>query len=326
MRIALFCCAILSSLLSQGFYPITPRPLRKLVIESEYIIRGKVIKVGRDTLKKEDYKRVTDYAIVSVKEVLQGQLRENEVRINFTSAMICPEPGVFYENEEVLTFIDKIDAKQEKGSYSIHALSYGVKHGLDEKGFSIYKARINEMQDMVREPNTPEQQQSILEWLVRCAEEPVTRWEGVAELYGDRDRMSYYNSDGDLSRKEIYLGSSQRKRLFEAMMKSDTLFYPELMLADVIKGVDDGGLLEKLKAGLILLDINYLWLARDIMSRIVDLTENNDLDVLYTKFVELELWTDKGEAKGRKLYNRFVGKMKDAPLRNTSLTVDRVTG
>jgi hypothetical protein len=27
-------------------YPITPRPLRKLIVESEYIVWGKVLKVG----------------------------------------------------------------------------------------------------------------------------------------------------------------------------------------------------------------------------------------------------------------------------------------
>ena len=48
-------------------YPITPRPLRKLIIESEYIIRGKVLEVGNQKPgeKNEDF-HGTEYAIIKV--------------------------------------------------------------------------------------------------------------------------------------------------------------------------------------------------------------------------------------------------------------------
>lgn len=81
--IPFFFCTFLSSVILA--YPITPRPLRLLVKESELIIRGKVIEVGH--LKGNDKKLADiwdrDYAVIQVTEIILGVLKEKTIKVFF---------------------------------------------------------------------------------------------------------------------------------------------------------------------------------------------------------------------------------------------------
>ena len=182
-------------------YPITPRPLRKLIIESENIVWAKVIEMGSI---KPDKKNVNiwerDYALIKVKEILKGNLEQKTIKVYFCSGMICPAPGVFYEGEE------ECDPRRK-----------------DEQ---------------------------ILEWLVKCAEQPATRWEGVYELSPQSDLMSFYDRENSI-RKDIFLSTAQKHRLFDALFTTDTLQYFDIPLIDIVNGINDSAILVLLKSRVI---------------------------------------------------------------------------
>jgi hypothetical protein len=70
---------------------------------------------------------------------------------------------------------------------------YGVKK-LSAADLAVYVARIKELREMKQtDVDSPE----IAEWLVRCVEEPATRWEGAVELAGSADDRPESDEDSD---------------------------------------------------------------------------------------------------------------------------------
>jgi hypothetical protein len=304
-------------------YPITPCPLRKLVIESKYIIRGKVIKLGEEALKKNDDSWNRDYAIISVSEVWQGRLAEREVKVYFTKGMICPAPGVFYKDEEVLAFIDE----QEKGNgYTVHALSYGVKHDLTAAGFQVYKSRVKEMQQIIDLKDAKEKQAQTLEWLVTCAENKATRWEGTYDLSPYSDFMSHYDRDEAMGRKDIYLNSQQRQRIFQAFMQTDTIDYMDLALVDIASEIDDCKMLDKLKKSLLLSDTTDYYRAGSIMHKIAGITGHAELKTISKNMSNAYGWEMKDIAKRKEFFLLFMQKMQEVPCTKMISTSDKSTG
>lgn len=295
-------------------YPITPRPLRKLVIESEYIIHGLVIKAGseKNTNKKKEYDDSYRYfALVVVKEVWQGKLNTDTLKIYYPANLICPAPPQYIENAEAVIFLDG-PTKQYK-DFSTHALSYGVKNGLDREGIAVYKQRIKEMQSILKMDDGLPKDQHILDWLVSCAGNKYTRWEGTYELSPGSDFMSYYDRT-DISRKESLLSASQHRVLFDAFMKVDSFNYQDIGLIDIAMGINDSLLLIKLKKVLGNIPAESLWQAEVLMDRIVTLTGDTQLEKLQEEFKEIYFSTDK-EARCKELFQLFIQQMKQAGLK-----------
>lgn len=307
---------LLSAIVSASLfaYPITPRPLRKLIIESEYIVWAKVVKV--DVLKPEKKKErdywEREYALLAITETLQGKLNTDTIRVFFTSGMICPAPGVLYDGEEALVFLDK---KEKSSDYYIHALSYGVKHGLGTEGYSIYRSRIREMQAILRTQDSKDCNEKVVTWLVSCAEKAPTRWEGIYELSPGSDFMSYYDR-GEFISRDIIISTANRKKLFDAMMQIDTLNYSDIGLADMTMGINDSVLLGFLKSKLLLFDKDNYWSAADVMKRIVLLTDNDELEKLLEKLKKVYFgYSEKEKKEATEIFESFIIRMKDVPLK-----------
>ncbi len=294
-------------------YPITPRPLRKLIIESEYIIWGKVLEVGyiKPDKKKENFWG-RDYALIVITATLQGKIKTDTIRVLFTAGLICPAPGVFYKGEQVLAFLDK---KEKTKDFQIHALSYGVKHGLSTQEYITYKNRITEMQAILRIQDSKTCNETVIDWLVRCAEQGATRWEGLYELSPHSDFMSYYDHGESIS-KDIIVSTENRKKLFDVLLLVDTLSYDDIALADMAKGINDSVLLEFIKSKLLLFDEESYWTAADVMQRIVLLTGNTELEKLVEKFKEVYFGnTEKDKMEAKRILDSFIIKMKDVQLK-----------
>ena len=308
---------ITSALVSSVFaYPIAPCPLRKLVIQSDLIVWAKVIKTGSTISSKEnpDF-RERDYALLVVNEILQGNLTQDTLKVFFTARMICPEPGVFYENETALAFLDKI---KDGDGYWIHALSYGAKHGLSRQGYEAYRSRILEMKEILKLKDDTNRDEIIIDWLVKCAEQSSTRWEGVYEL-SYSNSLSFYGYD-EWAKKTIYLNACQLTRLFDALMKVDTIKPADMGLANLVKGVNNSLLLSFLKSKISLINDEGLWLAGDVMRRITKLTENKELEAILKTFDETRFdFTDKSRKERKTIFSQFVLKMKDAALKENIL-------
>lgn len=295
-------------------YPITPRPLRKLIIESEYIIWGKVVEVGylKPDKKKEDFWG-RDFALIEITETLQGKIKTDTIRVFFTAGLTCPAPGVFYEGEQALAFLDK---KEKTNDFTVHALSYGVKHGLDTQEYTTYKNRIKEMQDILRTQDSKTCNETVVNWLVRCAQHAATRWEGMYELSPGSDFMSYYDREESIS-EGIIISTANRKKLFEVLLLVDTLNYSDIALADMALGINDSLLLGFMKSKLLLFDKeeNY-WTAAEVMKRIVLLTGDAELEKLVEKLKEIYFgYTEKEKKEAKEIFKRFLIKMKNTPLK-----------
>jgi hypothetical protein len=241
-------------------YPISPRPLRLLIEESELIVWAHVTDI-RTTMVKGKYTFDNTVAVLAIQQVLQGKLAATEIEVPYPAGLICPAPPRFEKNSDVLVFLD-----HDKKRYSVHALSYGVKQLTNEE-LIIYKARIGEMQQIIKLENTDQKFMSITEWLVKCSEEKATRYEGVYELSRGSDFMSYYDRNEPQPFQHA-LTNEQRARLKNALLATEELSYTELGLIDLVYASDGERIckfiLNKLKA----FDESELWYASDFMQRI----------------------------------------------------------
>lgn len=287
-------------------YPISPRPLRKLVMESDAIIVGDVIKVYKNEPKIESKKRrkksnySSSYSIarIVIRETLQGQVNNDTIEITFEPNMICPAPPMYFENSKVLVFLDN-----KNGKYDTHALSYGSKT-LDTIGIKVYKDRIQEIQSIIKIEDSAVKQNHTIEWLVKCAENPITRWEGVFELSPESNFMSMYSQEPNQVLKD-HLNADQKARLKKALELSYETSYYDFGLSDLIyldnQEEINSILLEKLKK----LDSKSYWFASDFMVRLKHLKDNAEMESLLKKQSEIE-YSYNNESERKKIIDEFV--------------------
>jgi predicted transcriptional regulator len=303
MKHIIIFAAVTLGLISTAFaYPIRPRPLRQLVIESQYIIVGYVIKTydKENNIKKENGKVAIRFgpkiAQIVVLEILQGQIKKDTIEIEFNTGMICPEPDKYLDNTYVISFIDK----DKDEIFQTHALSYGAKTlKLDE--IKIYKNRILEIQQLLKIKDENTRFDKTVEWLLKCAENPVTRWEGVAELSLFSAFWSHHFCDEQAFLKKgvteetcrNFLSKDQKNRYKKVLFTSNEL--PEFNAVDLVykdneSEVDDF-LLDKLKK----IKEEHFWIANEFMKRLKHKNEPAKMSDLLKKFNELQF--DKNKRK-----------------------------
>lgn len=161
-----------------------PQPLRTLYKLSERVV---VARVGaKEVLATENNMasfRVTLHVTENVKgapvQVLHfyhdeyvGKEEERQEVISFSSGRPVPQ---LKRGERYLFFLDP----REEGGYEVNDEEYAVKELSDEE-LKVYLERMKELAEITRQE--PENKHALVEWLVRCAEEPATRWEGAYEL------------------------------------------------------------------------------------------------------------------------------------------------
>jgi hypothetical protein len=173
-----------------------PQPLRTLYKLSERVV---VARVGaREVLSKTDdlasvriALHVTENVKGSPAEVLHlyrsefvvneadEAKQEEETVVALTSS--GREAPRLKRGERYLFFLDP----REKGhGYEVDDEGYGIKK-LSDEDLKIYLERIKELAEIMR--REPEDKLALVEWLVRCAEQPATRWEGAYELLGSSE-------------------------------------------------------------------------------------------------------------------------------------------
>ncbi len=95
------------------------------------------------------------------------------------------EPGELKPGDTVLLFLKR---NEETGKDELADGSFGIKQ-LSGDDLGVYESRIAELGTIfsVEVPN----QDEIVEWLVRCAENKATRWEGTFELLQSFERAEW---------------------------------------------------------------------------------------------------------------------------------------
>ncbi|HEX7177794.1 MAG TPA: hypothetical protein VF240_21215 [Pyrinomonadaceae bacterium] len=153
-----------------------PTPLRTLYRASERIAAARVGEsVALEGKARQNMRRTTFVATESIK----GDPGEKSF---FVYHPVWPSDanyvGNFRKGETLLLFLRRAEDVEPAGYY-VTDIRHGAKR-LSEADLKIYFKRIEELQWVTRQQ--PLDRAELLEWLVRCVEEPATRWEGAFEL------------------------------------------------------------------------------------------------------------------------------------------------
>ncbi|HZI17502.1 MAG TPA: hypothetical protein VEY09_02815 [Pyrinomonadaceae bacterium] len=154
---------------------IPPQPLRKLYEMSD---RVAVVRVGSTEILGRRDEEVLTRVTLHVTEDVKGD-GPNVVHL---SRSVWPaeeeeeerEAPAFVEGQRLLVFLDR-----GAEGYEIDDENYGAKP-LSEEALKLYLKRIEELAALTA--HGPIEKKALVEWLVRCAEQPATRWEGAYEL------------------------------------------------------------------------------------------------------------------------------------------------
>src|SRR5262249_29306077 len=163
-----------------------PNPLRLLYEKSDLILIGRAgISLpgsARGTLEVS--------TIYQVASVLKGKSRRKQI-----SVIHYGHAEDFAEGKTALLFLIKGSAENgaPRGSYVLADFSTGIK-ALPQADIDRYAARISDLDAIERREHSSAE---IVEWLVQCAEDPVTRWEGAYELATDSADSLDPESDED---------------------------------------------------------------------------------------------------------------------------------
>ena len=179
-----------------GVMAIPMLTLRELYAASDRIVvarPGKSVKV-----KSEGESRLIRTSLM-VSSTLKGDGSESVV--NVYHFIYGDQESPFPRGESLLVFLKHggtIGVPKSAGGYELADFSRAIKK-LSTSELGIYVQRINELAQLSHEqrPN----QEELVEWLVRCAEDPATRWEGAFDLAssaaGLRASCSQDDSDED---------------------------------------------------------------------------------------------------------------------------------
>lgn len=168
--------------------------------DSIYIGRYEKSEDGEATEETADYSVIPVKKYFSISSAIKGETRkslvleETEYRYKSTeyieeevghgdgeiAADAIPNPG-----DSVLLFVSK---NQESGVLELTEVSDGIKKMTPEK-LSAYEARLRELKSILA-PEKPKYSE-LVDWLIRSAEDPLTRWEGTFELLQSFQNMEW---------------------------------------------------------------------------------------------------------------------------------------
>lgn len=290
-----FCFSSLSSA-----YPISPRPLRKLVLESDFIIVGYVNGIKKNRSKDGAFDNDA-FAVIKISEVLKGTIREEIIEVGFSPNMICPAPPHYVQGTTVIVFLTK-----EKGVFHTTALSYGVRI-VDWQGIEIHKNRIAEIQKIQKMEEGLDKFMQTVEWLVKCAENKTTRWDGSYELSPGSDFMSYY-SRTEFEPFSSMLSAEQKARLKKVLLEDKDETYVDMGLADLLYVGNEKEIHTLLLNALKKMPQSHLYFADSYMDRLLLLTNDPDLIKLRDRFKEIQFESNK-ESQQIRIVNSFIAKL-----------------
>jgi hypothetical protein len=195
-----FACALHSSLACPVVQP--PQPLRKLYMESARVV---VARVGASEVVESRGDAVHVRVTLHVTENVKGE-GERVARLYFwrdkNESPEAPQLVTFSaraapplkQGERFLFFLD---THEDRGDgYQVNDSGYGIKQ-LSDEALKVYLERMKELADITR--GESEDKAALVEWLVRCAEEPATRWEGAYELLESAGAAGGEDESGEAS-------------------------------------------------------------------------------------------------------------------------------
>ncbi|MDJ1498720.1 hypothetical protein QNI19_37655 [Cytophagaceae bacterium DM2B3-1] len=296
--------------------------MRQLIINSEYCIAGKVLDIKTkqeyiqplDDKKADGFTRTDYFAQVLITEVFKGSKHaQDTISISFNPNMVCPGPDVYNKDTEVITFLDQSSTDT---LFRTHSLSYGVKTISNAQEMQWYKTLIRQMQIILTYPNVVQRQQETIEWLVRCAENYKTRWDGIYELKQGSEFMVAYNMTPllEVQRNERGLNSIQKQRLYNYFVQTNisTLSYWDFTLLELALESDKKKIKELLKKYISKIAYSSE-VALYVMNYYGTLINNKHLYITSDEFQEALSATNHNPEKASLIWNTFVAQVQNTP-------------
>lgn len=205
-----------------------PEPLRNLYFESDLIVVASVGKSVSLESKEHGEMMKTELRISST---IKGKGRKRVVYLHHWK---WKDPESRFTEGDSLLFFLKPHANARDG-YEVSQEMYGIKK-LSTRDLSVYAERMREL-EVIGEA-TRDNAEEMTEWLVRCAEDPATRWEGAYELAAwarateqkkpeepqepnsESGEAATASAGAALNFAEMLTGK-QRERLMTALFKTD---------------------------------------------------------------------------------------------------------
>ncbi|MBI3271507.1 MAG: hypothetical protein HYZ53_21130 [Planctomycetes bacterium] len=222
-----------------------PIPLRQLVAASDLIVVAEVRAVERLKSDEPSADWFSHAALLVVRGCLKGSAAEgSELRIPFERTSVCPPPPDFNKGTRGIAFL----FREPGGAWYWAGGRFAWKTMDNERRLQVYSKRIREACDIAGISDPVERRKKTVDWLIDCAEEPATRWEGAYELARGEDLNPRYEG-GSAERFGEALQTSHLRRLAEVVLGSPKILGDPWMrcLAALALGSNDRRVLERLR-------------------------------------------------------------------------------
>jgi hypothetical protein len=282
-----------------GAVGYVPLPLRILYQNSDRVVLARVGKpIGAP---KESSNRATKTPLNVVKTI-KGDGHKPALDVYLPD---YDDRGDLIEGETILAFLERKTNSRSNDS----AVSYQfVPHSESAKRLSPdelekYLRRLDDLQTLLS--NSGSQPTDIVEWLVRCAEDPITRREGAYELNASA-RREYWKSELERAAAAIRVRSprdeepffaslltdAQKSRLANAVLKSEEFSEGDFELIELFSLWNDVRLVPFL--------VSYLQRqletaprdAEPIMKSVADALDNDNVTELFDRYIDNASYED----------------------------------
>jgi hypothetical protein len=169
-------------------------PLRSLYTNSDRVV---IARVGESAVVETAGESRLLMTTLDVSSTLKGA--QHKATIYLYHSSYGDEQRLFQAGDQVLLFLTQREPqKKQKAGYELFDSSRGVKK-LSGADLKVYTQHINELSDYLKDGKFDRAE--LVEWLVRCAEDKATRWEGATELALSarnlRDLQDEQSAEGD---------------------------------------------------------------------------------------------------------------------------------
>jgi len=304
MKSLLIAIAILCALPSQvlaSTCPSPPVPLRLLVPNSEYILIGRITSIEETTV--ENYTRLT--ATFEVNNVLQGRIKSKTISLYLDNWMELQLAESESDEGRMLVFINA--SEDDVDFYYPSAFRDSYKK-LDEQGLNAYRQRIKELQGINAIKDEKRRDQLTVDWLINCATNRYTYWEGAYDLSPAGSFLEYYDYETDEFIPRIKLSFKQKQRIRASVLSQTKITYIELGLIMTLVDGPDPELLRFMMKTLKSTATEYLYRQQGLMRQITVMSERQDLSDALAEINTID-YDDDYEKRINKIAQTFINKL-----------------
>ncbi len=179
-----------------------PQPLRVLYLQSPQIVIARLGKTeaikpaDAEAAENQDSEATQLRTALLVSSTLKGETKPVVYVNHYTYGDYKDGLSSEEEGQTLLVFLRPQDEGED---FYVDDMSFGVKK-LSDADLKVYVQRIEELASIMKAEKPGETE--IVEWLVRCAEEPATQWEGAYELMSSSYMVDYEQEQANAANPE----------------------------------------------------------------------------------------------------------------------------